>query len=109
MPKYTFAYCTKCKCDKTVYATGITPCPECGSLLFPCSACQECLYDACPYDGKNAKELEPYINRNPIAPKTATKFIRKHNRQFHRHIWFAKRRKWWRDKFSKNEFDDLPI
>lgn len=108
MSNYTVAYCPDCKGDQAIYANGITPCSGCGRLLFPCSACQECLYEACPYDGKTDKELEVYINK-PVPKEVANRVIRRFKRQFTRRIQLVKWRRWWKEKFQKKDSEWLPF
>lgn len=41
-----------------IYSKGVTACPECGKPLAPCSVCEECNYDECPYGCTGGEEDE---------------------------------------------------
>ena len=47
--KYTIEWCPYCDTEEVIYAEGITACPNCGAPLAPCSMCEECNYETCPY------------------------------------------------------------
>lgn len=61
---YTIEYCPFCDSEQVIFAEGITACPTCGKPLAPCSVCEDCNYDTCPYgcDGKN-DEYKKVTNR----------------------------------------------
>lgn len=46
---YTYEWCPRCNSDVVIYSSGITACPTCGEPLAPCSQCNTCDYDTCPY------------------------------------------------------------
>lgn len=108
LKEYTRADCPSCGEPRVVYAKGITPCSDCGELLFPCNACQECLYDACPYDGKTFGELNAYMNE-PIPKDVEAKVLRKLDRQLDRSIRWMKVKFWFKTIFAGKEDDDLPF
>lgn len=47
--KYTIEWCPCCDTEEVIFAKGITACPNCGAPLAPCSMCDKCNYDTCPY------------------------------------------------------------
>lgn len=66
---YTIEYCPWCDSEQVIYSKGITACPNCGKPLAPCSVCDCCNYDICPYgcDGsKNDefKHIDRYITQH---------------------------------------------
>lgn len=46
---YTLEYCPFCDAEQVIHAVGVTACPECGKPLAPCSMCDDCHMDSCPY------------------------------------------------------------
>lgn len=38
----TFELCPQCGIEQSVYAFGISTCPDCGAGIIPCSMCREC-------------------------------------------------------------------
>lgn len=105
---YTRADCSCCGTEQAVFSKGITPCSECGKLLFPCNACQECLYQACPFDGKTNEELKLYINE-AVQKDVSDKVLRIFNRQTDRRIRWRKWRRWLESKFEKEDTEWLPF
>lgn len=69
---YTLEYCPWCDSEQVIYAEGVTACPDCGKPLAPCSMCEECDYDTCPYGctGGAEDEFKPITNP-PISPELA--------------------------------------
>ena len=62
---YTIEYCPYCNSEQVIYAKGITACPECETPLAPCSMCEDCDYDTCPYgcSGGEADEHKEVTNQ----------------------------------------------
>lgn len=110
LKEYTRADCSCCGTEQAVYANGITPCAVCGKPLFPCNACQVCLYEACPFDGKTDEELKAYMNK-PIPKDIRVKVLRIFNRQSDaRMLWWKFRRCVERLFEKRNEEDEwLPF
>lgn len=94
LSNYTTAYCSRCNSDRAIYSKGVTPCPVCGKLLFPCNACQVCLYEACPYDGYTDEELEKNTNSS-IPKEKAAKLLKRLLKTEHRMWKWMKRKVWW--------------
>lgn len=68
---FTIEYCPFCDSEQVIFAQGITACPRCGKPLAPCSVCENCNYDTCPYgcDGTENDEYKPITN-----PKLSEEF-----------------------------------
>lgn len=62
--KFTIEYCPWCDSETVIFASGITACPHCGKPLAPCSMCEDCDYDTCPYGctGGVEDEFKPITN-----------------------------------------------
>lgn len=58
-------YCPFCGSEVVIYSKGVTACPECGKPLAPCSMCEECNYDKCPYGctGGDTDEFKRITNQ----------------------------------------------
>lgn len=67
--KYTIEYCPFCDTEQVIYSTGITACPNCGKPLAPCSMCETCDYDTCPYGCTGGEEDELKVITNPKIAK----------------------------------------
>lgn len=69
---YTIEYCPWCDSEQIIYATGVTACPECGASLAPCSMCEDCDRNICPYgcDGSDNDGKKPITNP-PISKEMA--------------------------------------
>ena len=64
---YTYEWCPNCKNDVVIYSQGITACPNCGEPLVPCSQCEDCDYDTCPYNcAECGNHIQASINNPPI-------------------------------------------
>lgn len=63
---YTIEYCPWCESEVVIFATGVTACPKCGKPLAPCSVCDTCDYETCPYgcDGSERDEYKKITNRS---------------------------------------------
>lgn len=62
--EFTIDWCQYCHSEQVIYAKGITACPDCGKPLVPCSVCDQCDYDTCPYEctGENSDEDKEVTN-----------------------------------------------
>lgn len=61
---YCIEPCPGCGGEQVIYAKGVTACPDCGYPMAPCSECEECDYDTCPYgcDGTDADSRKRVTN-----------------------------------------------
>lgn len=66
---YTIEWCPFCDSEQVIYSKGITACPECGAPLAPCSMCEGCNYDTCPYGCTGGPEDEFKEVTNPPIPE----------------------------------------
>ena len=67
--EYTIEMCPNCMTEQVIYSKGITPCSNCGHPLAPCSVCESCNYDTCPY-GCDGTENDSYKRAtNPVIPE----------------------------------------
>lgn len=62
---YTIEWCPWCDSEQVIFSKGVTACPNCGLPLAPCSMCESCNYDDCPYDcdGTENDERKLITNR----------------------------------------------
>lgn len=68
MQDYTFEYCPNCEKDVVIFSQGVTACPACGEPLAPCSMCETCSYDTCPYGcADNGVHIQVSVNNPPIS------------------------------------------
>lgn len=74
---YTIEYCPFCDAEQVIFAKGITACPECGKPLAPCSLCEDCNYETCPY-GCTGGEKDEFkeITNPPIPAELAEKLYK---------------------------------
>lgn len=74
---YTIECCPFCENEAVIFAKGITACPECGASLAPCSMCEECNYETCPYGctGGAGDEFKEITNP-PISKELAEKLYK---------------------------------
>ena len=71
--EYTIEMCPNCMTEQVIYSKGITPCSNCGHPLAPCSVCESCNYDTCPY-GCDGTENDSYKRAtNPVIPEDLQK------------------------------------
>lgn len=63
--KYTIEYCPFCDNEVVIFSKGVTACPECGKPLAPCSMCEDCNYEKCPYGCTGCSEDEFKEVTNP--------------------------------------------
>lgn len=69
---FTIEYCPFCDSEQVIYAVGVTACPSCGKPLAPCSMCDDCDYDTCPYGCTGAPEDEfKEVTNPPISEELA--------------------------------------
>lgn len=61
---FTIEYCPFCDSEQVIFQKGITACPSCGKPLAPCSMCEDCNRNTCPYGctGGEEDELKPVTN-----------------------------------------------
>lgn len=62
---YTTDYCPVCQSIKVIYSKGLTACPDCGQVLYPCRACEDCDYDDCIYG--LGSSVKPIANNPPVS------------------------------------------
>ena len=55
---YTIEPCPWCGSEQVIYAMGVTRC-VCGKPLAPCTMCDYCNYNTCPY-GCNGTDRDAY-------------------------------------------------
>lgn len=74
---YTIEFCPYCDSEQVIFSKGVTACPECGKPLAPCSMCEECNYETCPYGctGGSEDEVKPVTNP-PITKELAEKIYK---------------------------------
>ena len=69
---FTIEYCPWCDSEQVIYASGVTACPTCGKPLAPCSVCEECDFDTCPYGCTGGAEDEfKEVTNPPISEELA--------------------------------------
>lgn len=76
---YTSEYCPFCDYDVVIYARGITACPNCAKPLAPCTVCDDCNYNTCPYGCTGGQEDEYKPVTNPTISKKEIEFYVKIN------------------------------
>lgn len=72
---FTIEMCPYCGKEEVIYAQGITPCPDCGNLILPCSCCEDCT-DNCPYEIFETGEYNRNLINNPIDPEFSSKLYK---------------------------------
>ncbi|MBQ3569522.1 MAG: hypothetical protein IJA20_02490 [Methanocorpusculum sp.] len=60
--------CPECQEEVIIYNEGITPCPDCGEPLVPCSICGDCATTLCPYGCRGIGDSERLKPTNPVVP-----------------------------------------
>lgn len=67
MQDYTVEWCPNCEKEVVIYSQGVTACPSCGEPLAPCSQCEDCDYDTCPYSCADCgNHIHTPVNNPPI-------------------------------------------
>lgn len=66
---FVIEYCPFCDSEQVIFADGITACPGCGKPLAPCSLCEDCDYNSCPYGCTGGPEDEFKKVTNPTISK----------------------------------------
>lgn len=46
---YTVEICFECGLEQVVKAKGTGKCVHCNGVIYPCSVCEDCSYENCPY------------------------------------------------------------
>lgn len=75
---FTVELCPFCETETVIYSTGVTACPECGKPIVPCSECDGCDYDTCPYGCDGTENDEYLVVTNPPITKERAEYIHKY-------------------------------